>query len=294
MAYKSGFVALVGRSNVGKSTLMNGMIGEKVAIVSPKAQPTRSNLQGVLTREGWQAVFIDTPGIHQPRTKLGEHMERQAKQALDDVDLAILVVDAQAGVGEGDLAILSRLEGRRVPLVVAVNKTDACCEGRTLRSLSAFSGRQVEHVLPISAKTGANVEELVEIIHSYMREGPQYFPDDRITDQPERVLAAELIREKALLLLNDEVPHGIGVEILSIKPRPEGALLDIHATIYCEKPSHKRIIIGKNGAVLREIGTQARVDLERLFGKRVYLNLWVKVQENWRNRASDLRTLGYE
>lgn len=293
--FKSGFVAILGRPNVGKSTLMNAMIGDKVAIVSPKPQTTRNRLMGVLTKPEFQIVFLDTPGIHRPKNKLGDYMVKSAEDAAKDVDAILVVVDAKSGVGPNDRIIYQNAAARRVPVVVAVNKSDVCSEEELLKALSAFSDapEQVE-ILPTSGKTGRGLEELMGLLEGYLPEGPHYFPEDMITDQPEQAVVAELIREKALMLLEEEVPHGIGVEILSFKKRENQDLVDIQATIYCERESHKRIVIGKNGAMLKKIGSMARPDIERVLGNRVYLELWVKVKEDWRNKMSVLRTLGYE
>ncbi|MBQ6475758.1 MAG: GTPase Era [Clostridia bacterium] len=291
--YRSGFVTLCGRSNVGKSTLINAMVGEKVSIVSPRKQTTRSNLRGIVTRPEYQIVLVDTPGIHAAKTKLGEYMMKEATGAMMDVEAIVFMTDAAAGFLDGDRRILESLEQDDVPVFVAVNKIDAAhvsSVAKVCDALNAFPF--VKQVVPISAKKGTGVKELEEMIAQELPEGPQYFPEDMITDQPERVIISELIREKALYRLHEEVPHGIGVEIIRMREREDGAE-EIYANILCERQSHKRIIIGKNGSMLKEIGISARRDIELLLGTRVDLRLWVKVQEDWRNREGILRELGY-
>ena len=291
--YRSGFVTLCGRSNVGKSTLINAMVGEKVSIVSPRKQTTRSNLRGIVTRPEYQIVLVDTPGIHAAKTKLGEYMMKEATGAMMDVEAIVFLTDAAAGFLDGDRRILESLEQDDVPVFVAVNKIDAAhvsSVAKVCDALNAFPF--VKQVVPISAKKGTGVKELEEMIAQELPEGPQYFPEDMITDQPERVIISELIREKALYRLHEEVPHGIGVEIIRMREREAGAE-EIYANILCERQSHKRIIIGKNGSMLKEIGISARRDIELLLGTRVDLRLWVKVQEDWRNREGILRELGY-
>ena len=291
-AFKSGFVAILGRPNVGKSSLMNRFIGEKVAIISNHPQTTRSKLLGVATGEDWQLVFVDTPGLHKPRTKLGEYMMKSAEDAKEGVDAVLCVVDGQH-IGAGDMAILKDIAGMRCPKFLAVNKIDIVTKEKLMPQLAALNDIGFDQIVSVSARTGENVDVLMDLLRGAMPEGPKYFPDDMITDQPERVLIAEIIREKALLNLRDEVPHGIGVEMLSIqKVGPN--LTEIHANVYCERASHKSIIIGKQGAMLQKIGSEARADIEKLMGTKIMLKLWVKVREDWRNRAGDLRALGYE
>ncbi|MCL2545177.1 MAG: GTPase Era [Clostridia bacterium] len=288
----SGFVAIVGRPNVGKSTLINALVGEKVAIVSDKPQTTRNRIMGVRSEPGAQMVFLDTPGMHKPRTKLGEYMVRSAKGALEGIDALLVMVDVTQ-IGGQDRQLLADLAGNPVAKALALNKIDLVGEDRILASLADLSGAGYEHIVPISAATGRGLPELLAVLRAALPEGPKYFPDDMITDQPERMICAEIIREKALARLREEVPHGIGVEMMSMQPLSEG-LMEIHATIYCERPSHKGILIGKQGAMLKAIGTAARLDIESLLDMRVSLQLWIKVREDWRNRADDLRTLGYE
>ena len=267
--FRSGFVAILGRPNVGKSSIMNRFVGEKVAIVSNHPQTTRSRLLGVATRADWQIVFVDTPGLHKPRTKLGQYMVKAANDAREGVDAVLCVVDGQF-IGAGDRAILEDVAKMACP---------------------KFLG--FDQIVCVSARRGDRMDELLSMLVSAMPEGPKYFPDDMMTDQPERVLCAEIIREKALWNLRDEVPHGVGVEMLSIKETRPG-LTEIHANIYCERASHKSIIIGRQGAMLGKIGSEARRDIEKLLDTHVSLKLWVKVREDWRNRAGDLRALGYE
>lgn len=293
--YRSGFVAILGRPNVGKSTLLNALVGEKIAIVSHKPQTTRNTIQGVLSGEGFQIVFLDTPGIHQPKNKLGEYMVKTAWRSLDEVEAILMLVDAAAGIGEGDRALFQSLQNRKAPLILAVNKMDAANEDT--------AKAQVEHLLTlgsadevvyISARRRKGLGELEAALQKRLPEGPQYFPEDMITDQPEQRLICEMIREKMLILLQEEVPHGIGVELMAMHERQDKPLVDIQATIFCERGSHKGIIIGKQGSMLRKIGAQARYDIEKLLGCQVNLQLWVKVRENWRNSPLALKELGYQ
>ncbi len=290
--FRSGFVAILGRPNVGKSSLMNRFVGEKVAIISNHPQTTRNKLLGVATGEDWQVVFVDTPGLHKPRTKLGEFMVKTAEDAKEGVDAVLCVVDGQH-IGAGDMAVMRDLAKMRCPKFLAVNKIDIVPEDKLFPQLSQLHDIGFDQIVSTSARTGENVDVLMKLLIKAMPEGPKYFPDDMITDQPERVMCAEIIREKALRNLRDEVPHGVGVEMLQIKKLSEN-LTEIHANVYCERASHKSIIIGKQGAMLQKIGSEARTDIERLLGTKVMLKLWVKVREDWRNRAGDLRTLGYE
>lgn len=293
--FKSGFVAVIGRSNVGKSTLLNNIIGEKIAIVSDKPQTTRNQIQCVLTREQYQVVFIDTPGIHKAKNKLGEYMVKTAMNTLSDVDVILLVLDIADGIGGGDRRIMDILEDARAPVIVALNKADKLSLEELSKEMDEFEANySFKNFLAVSALTGANLGELESRIFEHLVEGPKYYPDDMITDQPERVIIAELIREKALELLREEIPHGVGVEITSIEEREDQDLMDIHATIYVEKKSHKGMVIGKGGQMLKEIGKRARRDIEGLLGIRVYLELWVKITEDWRNSPRTLRDLGYD
>ena len=290
--FHSGFVAILGRPNVGKSSIMNRIVGEKVAIVSNHPQTTRSKLMGVATGNGWQIVFVDTPGLHKPRTKLGEYMMKSAGEAREGVDAVLAVVDGQR-IGGGDRAVLEDIQRMDCPKFLAVNKIDIVPPEKLMPELAELNDLHFDQIFSVSARTGENMDLLTQKLIEAMPEGPKYFPDDMITDQPERVMCAEIIREKALNNLRDEIPHGVGVDILQIKKIGDN-LTEIHANIYCERASHKAIIIGKQGAMLRTIGSQARADIEKLMGTKVLLKLWVKVREDWRNRESDLRATGYE
>ena len=290
--FKSGFVAILGRSNVGKSSIMNAFVGEKIAIVSDRPQTTRNKILGVLSRDDWQIVFVDTPGIHTPRTKLGEFMAKATAQAKEGVDAVLAVVDAQH-IGYRDMEILKDIEGMNCPKFLAVNKLDLVDDAKLMPQLQRLNELEFDQIIPVSALKGDNMDELLQMLQQSLQEGPKYFPDDMITDQPERVLCAEIIREKALNNLREEIPHGVGVEMLGMEKLSDN-LTEIHATLYCEKASHKSIIIGKQGKMLKTIGTQARYDIERILDTKVMLQLWVKVREGWRDRAGDLRTLGYE
>ncbi len=291
-AFHSGFIAIIGRPNVGKSTLMNAMVGEKVAIVSNRPQTTRNRIMGVCTQESSQIVFLDTPGLHTPRNRLGEYMMKTARDALTGIDALIVMVDATA-VGKQDRAVAEEMSRHKVKRALVLNKIDLLPRESLLSLIADFADAGYDDIVPISAAKGDGLAELKELLISYLPEGPRYFPSDAITDQPERLICAELIREKALLHLKDEVPHGIGVEMMAIN-RVSDELTEIHATIYCERAAHKGIIIGKQGSMLKRIGQEARMDIESLLGTHVHLQLWVKVRENWRNRMEDLRTLGYE
>lgn len=290
--FHSGFVAIVGRPNVGKSTLMNALLGEKLAIVSSKPQTTRNRILGVSTQTNSQIVFLDTPGLHIPRTRLGEYMMQAAREAMAGIDGLMVVVDATA-IGKGDRDVVAEMSQRPEKKVLVLNKIDLLQKDKLLAILQSFADAGYDEIVPISALTGDGVEDLRKALIAMLPVGPRYFPDDTLTDQPERFICAELIREKALIHLSEEVPHGIGVEILGLKKISDG-LTEIDATIYCERAAHKGIIIGKHGAMLKVIGTEARVDIEALLDAHVNLRLWVKVREDWRNRQNDLRTLGYQ
>ena len=292
--FKSGFVAIIGRSNVGKSTLMNTLIGEKIAITSDKPQTTRNRIQCVLTREDYQIVFVDTPGIHKPKNKLGEYMVRAAENSLSDMELVLFVVDAADGIGQGDRMIAERLKETSVPVILVANKMDIADKEKAQEQIEGFKkAGEFDDVIEVSATLGTNMQELEQKLVNYLPEGPKYYPDDMITDQPERVILSEIIREKTLNLLKEEVPHGIGVEIEKIEDREDKDLTEVMASIICEKASHKGIVIGKGGKMLKEIGRQARVDLERFLGIQVYLEIFVKVKNDWRNDVNTMRNLGY-
>ena len=292
--FKSGFVSIVGRPNVGKSTLMNNVVGEKIAIMSDKPQTTRNTIQAVYTDEEAQVVFLDTPGIHKPKNKLGEFMVKSATDAFKNVDLVLFVVDESKKIGPGDRKIIDDLKNIKTPVVLVLNKIDQLNEEELFNLMKMYNAEGVfEQIVPISALKGRNINELLKVIKSHLEEGPQYFPDYMITDQPERVLVSELIREKVLHYIHDEVPHGVAVEIERMKSRKDKEIVDISAVIYCERDSHKGIIIGKNGRKLKGIGKSARTDIELLLGSQANLQLWVKVKENWRNLQNYVSNFGY-
>ena len=292
--FRSGFVSIIGRPNVGKSTLMNKLIGEKIAIMSNKPQTTRNRIQTVLTTDTFQAVFIDTPGIHTPKNKLGEFMVKSAITTLNEVDVVFYLVEADPFIGKIDEEIIERLKHIDTPVFLCINKIDSVTKEIVLETIEAY--RKVydfKEIIPISAYEGLNLEAILKTMPQYLPEGPQFFPSDMLTDQPERQIVAEIIREKALHLLDKEIPHGIAVEIEAMKKREEGHIVDIEATIVCERESHKRIIIGKQGQMIKAIGTKARYDMERLLGSKIYLNLWVKIKKNWRDSDFLIKNFGY-
>lgn len=292
--YKSGFAAIIGRPNVGKSTLMNGLVGQKIAIMSDKPQTTRNKIMCVLTLDEAQVVFIDTPGIHKPKHKLGEYMVDTAKQTFHEVDIILFVVDITEKPGAGEEYILDLLQGIRTPVVLVVNKIDQVAKDAVLPRIDLYRRkREFAAVVPISALTGTNRDALVMEILKHLPAGPQYYPPDMITDQPERLIIGELIREKALHMTRDEIPHALAVDIEEITTRPDETLY-VRAVIYVERESQKGIVIGAKGSMLKEIGRQARGDIEKLLGSKVYLDLWVKVKKDWRNREGTLRMFGYE
>ena len=290
--FRSGFVTIVGRPNVGKSTLMNAFVGEKVAIVSNRPQTTRNRIMGVMTRPDYQIVFLDTPGLHTPRTKLGEYMVQSVNDAMDGMDALVVMVDATA-VGGHDRSIVETMAKAKVPKFLVLNKIDLLVKEKLLALIASFAECGYDAIVPLSAHTGDGLEVLEKTLVDSLPQGPKYFPDDMMTDQPERMVCAELIREKARLHLREEVPHGIGVEMMAMNKLNEN-FMEIHATLYCERDAHKGIIIGKRGAMLQLIGQEARMDIEKLLGMHVNLKLWVKVRPGWRDRLDDLRTLGYE
>lgn len=293
--FKSGFVSIVGRPNVGKSTLMNNVVGEKIAIMSDKPQTTRNTIQAVYADEEMQIVFLDTPGIHKPKNKLGEFMVKAATEAFKNVDLILFVVDDSKKIGPGDRKIIEDLRSVKTPIILVVNKIDQLDQKDELFDIIKMYDREgiFKEIVPISALKGKNTDTLIKVIQNYLEEGPKYFPDYMITDQPERVLIAELIREKVLHYLNDEIPHGVAVEIEKMKARNDKEIVDVSAVIYCERDSHKGIIIGKNGRKLKGIGKSARQDIELLLGSQINLQLWVKVKENWRNLQNYINNFGY-
>ena len=293
MTTKTAMITIAGRPNVGKSTLTNYLVGEKIAIVSNKPQTTRNRICGIVTRGDSQFVFVDTPGFHKPRTKLGDYMVNVTKDSIADVDLTILVVEPVASVGAQEEALIAQLQGKSCPMVLAINKIDTVEKDKLLEVIAVYSqAAEFAAIIPISAKTGDGVEALLDVCNKYAVESPFLFPEDLTTDQPERQVMAEIIREKLLWCLDREVPHGTAVEITKFSERDNG-IIDMDATIYCEKASHKGIIIGKHGDMLKKISTMARVDCEKFMGTRVFLTTWVKVKENWRDSDFLIRNFGY-
>lgn len=293
--FHSGFVSLIGRPNVGKSTLMNLIVGEKIAIMSSKPQTTRNQIQSILTTDDYQIVFIDTPGIHKPKSKLGNYMVKSAETTFSNVDVILYLIEPYEKIKDSDMAIIEKLRGTKTPVFLIINKIDTVEKPELLKVIDAYSKvYDFAEIIPISALKGSNKDSLLTTIAKYLPEGPKYFPDDMITDQPERQLVAELIREKGLRLLQDEIPHGLAIEITSMKQREKSDIVDIEATIYCERESHKGIIIGKQGSMLKKIGSNARHDIERLLGNPVNLQLWVKVKKDWRDSDFLLKNFGYD
>ncbi len=279
---------------MGKSTLLNHIVGTKVAIVSEKPQTTRNRIAGIVNGEDFQMVFLDTPGMHEPKNKLGEYMVKTAMDSARDVEAVLLVCDAKYGIGERDRALAQRLVQNSVPVVGAVNKTDIAEEEAAKQAAQELAELGVDSVHLISAKTGQGVRGLMEALSGYLVEGPRFYPEDEYTDQPERLIAAEMIREKALHRLREEVPHGVGVTVDRVVDRQDKEITEVYATILCEKDSHKGIIIGRGGKMLKHIGSDARADLEMLFGRKVFLELFVKVADNWRDSKRIMKDLGYE
>ena len=293
MATKTAMITIAGRPNVGKSTLTNFLVGEKIAIVSNKPQTTRNRICGILTKNDTQFVFVDTPGFHKPRTKLGDYMVNVTKESIADVDLTILLVEPIASVGTQEQVLIEQLKGKKSPVILAINKIDTVEKDILLEVIATYSqAADFAAIIPLSAKTGDGVEELLKECEKYAIDGPFLFPDDQTTDQPERQVMAEIIREKLLWCLDREIPHGTAVEITKFSERDSG-IIDIDATIYCEKASHKGIIIGKKGDMLKKISSMARNDCEKFMGTKVYLTTWVKVKENWRDSDFLVRNFGY-
>ena len=293
-AFRSGFVALIGRPNVGKSTLMNRLIGQKIAITSSKPQTTRNRIQTVYTDERGQIIFLDTPGIHKAKNKLGQYMAEVTESTLKDVDLILWLVEPSDYIGAGEQEIIKRLSGVKTPVMLVINKIDKVKKEDLLHIIDTYRKElDFAAIVPVSALKGENTNDLTDTIFTYLPEGPQYYDEDTVTDQPERQIAAEMIREKALRNLSEEIPHGVAVLIDQMKEREGGTLIDIDATIICEKESHKGIIIGKQGSMLKKIGTEARRDIEMMTGTKINLKLWVKVKENWRDSDTLIRNYGY-
>lgn len=292
--FKSGFITIIGRPNVGKSTLLNHLMGEKLSIVSSRPQTTRNNIQTILTKDDYQIVFVDTPGMHKPKHKLGEYMVKIAKDSLKEVDVALFLTTAEGEINKADIHILEQLKGCGTSVFLVVNKIDENSADRVAKTLEGYKELfDFEEIIPISAINGKNTDKLLELIVEKLPEGPKYYPEDMITDQQERFIVMEIIREKALRLLSQEVPHGIAIEILSMKQGDNGTY-HIEANMLCEKNSHKGIIIGKNGAMLKKISTYARQDIEKFLGAKVNLKLWVKVKSDWRDSNFLLKELGYK
>lgn len=290
---RSGMITIVGRPNVGKSTLTNALVGEKIAIVTNKPQTTRNRICAVLNRGECQYVFMDTPGLHKARTRLGEYMVGVVKESVADVDAVMLLIEPIPHVGGPEAELIARIRALGVPAVLVINKIDTVKKEELLSVMQVYQAEcDFQAIVPISAKNGDGVEELLNVLAAFLPEGPQLFPDDMITDQPERQVCAEIIREKLLLCLEKEIPHGTAVELSKFSERENG-IIDIDATIYCEKASHKGIIIGKNGAMLKKISTLARKDIEAFMGTKVFLETWVKVKENWRDNLNFIRDVGY-
>lgn len=294
MAYKSGFVSVIGRPNVGKSTLLNALTGEKIAIISDKPQTTRNTIRTIITTDKCQMVLIDTPGIHKPKTKLGEYMVNVASETMNEVDLILFLVEATSAAGNMDISISEQLKQVKTPVFLILNKVDKVEKDKLLAIIESYSKlMDFKAIIPVSALKKDGIDIILKEALNYLPEGPKLFSEDTLTDQPEKVIAAEMIREKVLLNLDDEVPHGVGVEVMSFKERQDG-LISIQATIYCEKSTHKGIIIGKQGQMLKKIGSAARYEIERLLDTKVFLELWVKVKPDWRNNDNMLKNLGYK
>ncbi len=294
MIKKSGIITICGRPNVGKSTLTNAFVGEKVAIVTNKPQTTRNRICGIKNRGECQFVFVDTPGLHRARTRLGDYMVNVVKESVADVDAVLLLVEPIPNVGEPEGQLIARIKALGCPAVLAINKADTVAQkDRLLEVIQVYSQEHdFDAVVPISAKTGQGVEELLDVLEGYLPKGPQLFPDDMTSDQPERQMMAEIMREKLLLLLDKEIPHGTAVEITRFSERDD-EIVDVEATIYCEKNSHKGIIIGKGGGMLKKASTLARQDMETFMGTKVFLKTWVKVKENWRDNPAAIQNFGY-
>ena len=290
---KSGMIAIVGRPNVGKSTLTNALVGEKVAIVTNKPQTTRNRICAVVNRDNCQYVFMDTPGLHKPRSRLGDYMVTVVRQSVADVDAVLLVAEPVANIGAPEQELIDRIKALKLPAVLVINKMDTVKKQDLLAVMRVYrAAHEFSAIVPISAKTGEGVEGLLTLLKQFLPDGGALFPQGMVTDQPERQVCAEIVREKLLLCLDKEIPHGIAVEVTKFSEREDG-IIDLHVTIYCEKDSHKAIIIGKKGDMLKKISTLARRDVERFMGARVYLETWVKVRENWRDNANLIKNFGY-
>ncbi|SHE85655.1 MULTISPECIES: GTPase Era [Caloramator] len=293
--FKSGYVTIVGRPNVGKSTLINSIMGEKLLITSNKPQTTRNTIQAILTKDNYQIVFMDTPGLHKPKHKLGEYMVKVAQSTLSQVDVVVFVTTPEEELNIGDKYIIDQIKNSNSRKILVINKVDTVSKEKIAKTIDTYYNYfAFDEVVPISALKQKNIDELIKVIVNNLPYGPKYFPDDMITDQPERFVVAEIIREKLLHNLQEEVPHGTAVEIVTMKEDKDKNCININATIYCEKDSHKAIIIGKGGQMLKKIGQSARIEIERFLGSSVYLELWVKVKKDWRDSDSILKSLGYK
>ncbi|HEX5564833.1 MAG TPA: GTPase Era [Sporosarcina sp.] len=292
--FKSGFISIIGRPNVGKSTFLNRVVGQKIAIMSDKPQTTRNKVQGVVTTDDSQLVFIDTPGIHKPKHKLGDFMVKSARNTLKEVDVIMFMVNANEPIGGGDKFIIDLLQNTETPVFLVINKIDLVHPDDLLTIITSYTKEyDFAEIVPLSALNGNNVERLMETLTNYLPEGPKYYPDDQVTDHPERFIISEFIREKVLHLTREEIPHSVAVVIEKIERDESRGLVDVAATIIVDRDSQKGIVIGKKGALLKEIGTKARHDIEMLLGSKVYLELWVKVQKDWRNKPGQLREFGF-
>jgi len=293
MNTKSAMITICGRPNVGKSTLTNSLVGEKIAIVSNKPQTTRNRITAIVSRGGTQFVLMDTPGFHKPKTRLGDYMVNVVRESVADVDCVILMVEPIASMGPQEEALIERIKQSGVPAILVINKIDTVDKAKLLEVMALYSSaHEFDAILPISAKTGEGQSQLMDELEKYAIEGPHFFPDDMITDQPERQICAELVREKLLHCLDKEIPHGTAIEVTKFSERDNG-IIDLEVTIFCEKDSHKGIIIGKKGAMLKKIGELARTDIEAFMRTKVYLQTWVKVKENWRDSMASLRNFGF-
>ena len=293
MISKSAMITICGRPNVGKSTLTNALVGEKIAIVSNRPQTTRNRISAIVTRGSTQFVLMDTPGFHKPRTRLGDYMVNVVKESVADVDAVMLLVEPIANIGRQEEELIARLKETNVPAVLVINKIDTVEKSELLEVMAKYSqAHSFDAIIPISAKNNEGLDELMEQLDKYAVDGPQLFPNDMISDQPEKQICAELVREKLLLCLDKEIPHGTAVEVTKFSERENG-IIDMDVTIFCEKASHKGIIIGKQGAMLRKVGEMARTDIEAFMGTKVFLQTWVKVKENWRDSMAQLRNFGY-
>lgn len=292
---KTGFVTIIGRPNVGKSTLMNKLIGQKVAITSNKPQTTRNKIKTVYTDEQGQIIFVDTPGIHKAKNKLGDYMVNVAERTLTEVDVILWLVEPTTYVGAGEQHIVSRLKQTKTPVILVINKIDTIKKEEVLKFIAVYKDlMDFAEIVPVSARTGNNTDELIQSIYKYLPYGPMYYDEDTLTDQPMRQIVAELIREKALHALDEEIPHGIAVTVERMKERPDKTMVDIDATIICERESHKGIIIGKQGAMLKKIGSNARYEIEKMMEQKVNLKLWVKVRKEWRDNDLLIKNFGYD